>query len=67
MALKVEIEYIEDPDDGERIKQTTKILAQGVYDLLKKEGLLRLDPKRQEKIKEAINKAREIINKGNSA
>ena len=67
MALKVEIEYIKDPDDGERIKQTTKILAQGVYDLLKKEGLLRLDPKRQEKIKEAINKAREIINKGDTS
>ncbi len=67
MALKVDVEYIEPPDWDEYNKQINTIIASGVYDLLKKEGLLRFDPKRQEKITEAINKAREIMNKGDSA
>ena len=67
MALKIDVEYIESPDDGERMKSFNKIIAEGVYEYLKLEGLLRFDPKRQEKITEAINKAREIMNKGDSA
>ncbi len=63
MTLKVEIEFIEVPDESERIKKITSILAVGVYTYLKKEGLLRVDPQRKEKTREAINKAREIINR----
>lgn len=63
MALKVEVEYIETPDDPERMKKVAKILADGVYAYLKKEGLLKIDPQRKEKVREAMDKAREIINK----
>ena len=66
MALKVDVEFIEPPDWDERNKQINTIIAQGVYDLLKKDGLLRFDPKRQEKITQAINKAREIMNTSTS-
>ncbi len=63
MALKVEVEYIESPDDSERVKKVARILAKGVYEYLKDQGLLRIDPQRQEKVREAIEKAREIINR----
>jgi len=63
MALKVEVEYVESPDDAERIKKVAKILAEGVYTYLKKEGLLRVDPKRHEKVRQAIDNAREIANR----
>ena len=63
MALKVEVEYIESPDDSERIKKVAKILAEGVYIYLKKEGLLRVDPKRHEKVRQAIDNAQEIANR----
>jgi hypothetical protein len=63
MALKVEVEYVESPDDAERIKKVAKILAEGVYNYLKKEGLLRIDPKRHEKVRQAIDNAREIANR----
>ena len=60
MALKVEFEYIEDPNEDERIRKVSGILAQGIYAYLKNKGLLRVDPKRKEKTQEAIDKAREI-------
>lgn len=63
MALKVEVEYVEAPDDAERIREVAKILAEGVYAYLKKEGLLKTDPHRKEKVREAMDKAREIINR----
>jgi hypothetical protein len=63
MALKVEVEYIESPDDSERVKKVARILAKGVYEYLKDQGLLRIDPQRQEKVREAMEKAREIINR----
>ena len=63
MALKVEVEYIEVADEEERIQKVAKILAQGVYSYLKKEGLLRIDPNRKEKVREAMDKARELINR----
>jgi hypothetical protein len=63
MALKVEVEYVESPDDADRIKKVAKILAEGVYTYLKKEGLLRIDPKRHEKVRQAIENAREIANR----
>ncbi len=63
MALKVEVEYVESPDDAERIKKVAKILAEGIYSYLKKEGLLRVDPKRHDKIRQAIDNAREIANR----
>jgi hypothetical protein len=63
MALKVEVEYIEAPDEAERMKKAAKILADGVYRYLKKEGVLKIDPKRKEKVREAMDKAREIINR----
>jgi len=63
MALKVEVEYVESPDDVDRIKKVAKILAEGVYTYLKKEGLLRIDPKRHEKVRQAIDNAREIANR----
>lgn len=63
MALKVEVEYIDSPDEAERIRKVAKILAEGVYSYLKKEGLLRIDPQRKEKVREAMDKAREIINR----
>jgi len=62
MALKVAFEYVEVPDESKRIQKVAKILAEGIYTYLKKEGLLRTDPKRQEKVREAIDKARGIIN-----
>lgn len=63
MALKVEVEYVDSPDEAERIKKVAKILAEGVYSYLKKEGLLRIDPKRHEKVRQAIDNAREIANR----
>ena len=63
MTLKVTVEYIETPDEAERMKKVAKILAGGVYVYLKKEGVLRIDPKRKEKVREAMDKAREIINR----
>jgi len=63
MALKVEVEYIEVTDEEERIQKVAKILAQGVYAYLKKEGLLKIDPQHKEKVREAMDKAREIINR----
>ncbi len=63
MALKVEVEYVDSPDEAERIKKVAKILAEGVYSYLKKEGLLRIDPKRHEKVRQAIDNAREIVNR----
>jgi len=63
MALKVEVEYVESPDEAERIKKVAKILAGGVYAYLKKEGVLRIDPKRKEKVQKAMDKAREIMNR----
>ena len=63
MALKVEVEYIDSPDEAERIRKVAKILAEGVYAYLKKEGLLRIDPQRKEKVREAMDKARDIINR----
>jgi hypothetical protein len=63
MALKVEVEYIESPDDAERIKKVANILAKGVYEHLKDQGLLRMDPHRPEKVRDAVEKAREIINR----
>ena len=38
MSLKVEVEYVDSPDEAERIKKVAKILAEGVYSYLKKEG-----------------------------
>ena len=63
MALKIEVEYVDSPDETERIKKVAKILAEGVYSYLKKEGLLRVDPKRHEKVRQAIDNAREIANR----
>ena len=63
MALKVEFEYIEVPDESERIRKVAKILSEGIYTHLKKEGLLRIDPYRKAKVQEAIDKARGIINR----
>lgn len=63
MALKVEIEYVDSPDEAERIRKVAKILAEGVYTYLKKEGLLKIDPQRKEKVREAMDKAREIMNR----
>jgi len=61
--LNVTVEFIETPDEAERMKKVAKILAGGVYAYLKKEGVLRVDPMRKEKIREAMDKAREIINR----
>ncbi len=36
MALKIEVEYVDSPDEAERIKKVAKILAEGVYSYLKK-------------------------------
>ena len=63
MALKIGVEYVDSPDEAERIKKVAKILAEGVYSYLKKEGLLRVDPKRHEKVRQAIDNAREIANR----
>jgi hypothetical protein len=61
--LKVTVEFIETPDEAERMKKVAKILAGGVYSYLKKEGVLRIDPKRKEKVQKAMDKAREIMNR----
>jgi len=66
MALKITVEFIETPDEDERMKKVAKILAGGVYAYLKKEGVLRIDPKRKEKVRETMDKAREIINRETS-
>ncbi len=63
MALKVEIEYVKVSDESEPIRKIAKILAEGIYAYLKKEGLLRIDPKRKEKVREAMDNAREITNR----
>ena len=62
MPLKVEIEYIEAPDESEHIKKLANILGNGAFTYLKNEGLLRIDSQRKEKNREASNNARKIIN-----
>ncbi|HOX54365.1 MAG TPA: hypothetical protein PLC32_02840 [Candidatus Omnitrophota bacterium] len=61
--LKVEVEYIDCPDGDDRLAKTAKLLSTGVYEYLKKKGSLKIDPQRQEKVREAMEKAREIINR----
>ncbi len=63
MTLKIKIEYIEVPDEAERIHRISKILAEGVYAYLKKEGLLRVNLERKEKVQEAMDTARGIISR----
>ena len=63
MALKAEFEYVEVPDENERIQKVAKILAEGTYAYLKKEDLLRIDPGRKAKVQDVIDKARGIINR----
>lgn|GEM_PF-1678246 len=62
MFKKVEVSYTERTDDKERLKRITEILAEGVYAYLKKNGLLREDIERTEKIKRLLEKAKEIGN-----
>ena len=62
MPLKVEIEYIETPDECERISKLANILGNGAFMYLKNECLLRVNPQRKEKNREASNNARRIIN-----
>ena len=58
--MKIELEYIEHPNEGERIQKISKILSQGLYSYLRNKGLLRHDPKRKEKAQEAIDAARRL-------
>ena len=60
MALKIDFKYEETQNEEERIRKVSDILAQGIYNQLKKEGLLRINHKRKEKIQELIDKTREI-------
>jgi len=60
MALKAEFEYIDHPNEPERIRKVSGILALGIYAYLKNKGLLRVDPKREEKAQEAIDRARRL-------
>ena len=62
MPLKVEIEFIEEPNEAELIQKLANILVNGAFMYLKNEGLLRVDPQRKEKNREASNNARKIIN-----
>ena len=64
MSLKVNYEYEESLDGKDRFRKIAKILAQSVYSYLKEKGLLRVDPKRKEKVQKAIDKAREITGRG---
>ena len=62
MPLKIKIEFIEEPNEAERIQKLANILVNGAFMYLKNEGLLRVDPQRKEKNREASNNARKIIN-----
>jgi len=59
---KVEVSYTEKADDRERQKRITEILAEGVYVYLKKNGLLREDIERAERIKKLLEKAKGVGN-----
>lgn len=60
MILKIDFKYEETQNEEERIRKVSDILAQGIYNQLKKEGLLQINHKRKEKIQELIDKTREI-------
>ncbi len=62
MFKKVEVSYTEKADDRERQKRITEILAEGVYVYLKKNGLLREDIERAERIKKLLEKAKGVGN-----
>jgi len=56
----VKVSYTERVDEKERLKKVTKILSDGVYSYLKMNGLLREKPERTERIKELVDRAKEI-------
>jgi len=59
---KVEISYIETTEGKERLKRITEILSEGVYTYLKKNGLLRENSDRTERIKCILENAKEAGN-----
>ena len=60
MPKKIEISYVEAPNEKERIEKITEILSEGVYAYLKKQGLLRKDASQSEKTKLLLEKTRLI-------
>jgi len=60
MSKKIEVSYVEAPNEKERIEKITEILSEGVYAYLKKQGLLRKDTSQSEKTKLLLEKTRLI-------
>jgi len=60
MPKKIEVSYVEAPNEKERIEKITEILSEGVYTYLKKQGLLRKDTSQSEKTKLLLEKTRLI-------
>jgi len=62
MPRKIEISYVESPNEKERIEKITEIISEAVYTYLKKQGLLREDPNKSEKLKSLLKEIKEISN-----
>lgn len=63
MPKQVTISYIDAPNDLDRQNRIIEILAEGLYAYLKNKNLLRNDLESTEKIKTALNSARQISQK----
>lgn len=62
MFKKIEVSCIEKAENSENLKKITEILADGVYEYLKKNGYLREDTERSERIRTVLEKAKEACN-----
>lgn len=63
MFKKIEVSCIEKTENGENLKKITEILADGVYEYLKKNGYLREDTERAARIRTVLERAKEAGNK----
>ena len=61
--INVELEYIDSPNEFERLTEIAKILSEGVYSYLIQEKLLRFRPNRDEKVKNVLDETRKITDK----
>jgi len=60
MINKVEITYIEENKDKDKLKIISEILSEGVYEYLKEKDYLRKSSKQKIKIKRLIDKVKAL-------
>ena len=64
MSERIEFSYVEDPKEAERIAKIAGIISHGAYAYLKKHGHLKNNPKRDEEVKDLLEKTKEITDPG---